>query len=204
MRVWLLFMLLLLAGCAGKFEAMQEKEVKNDSGGEIMAKNILMVVAPADFRDEELNEPKKIFENAGFNVTIASKGVKVAKGMLGAMQKVDLDLSIAKAADYDAVVFVGGAGAQVYFNDSYATNLAKQAYDSGKVTAAICIAPSILANAGILEGKKATSFQSEQSNLEENGADYTGTDVAVDGKIVTANGPNAAKAFGEVVVRLMK
>ncbi|MBW2971655.1 DJ-1/PfpI family protein [Candidatus Woesearchaeota archaeon] len=166
-------------------------------------KKILMVIAPEGFRDEEFLEPKKVFEGAGAEVTVASKGVKVAKGKLGATADVDMDISEASADDYDAVVFIGGPGAAVYFDDPVALNLAQKSYNSGKVTAAICIAPSILANAGVLDGKQATSFESESRNIEAKSAGYTGKPVTVDGKIVTANGPAAAKKFGEAIVKLL-
>jgi protease I len=169
-----------------------------------MAKKVLVVVAPQNFRDEELAEPKKVFEDAGFEVTFASKGTKTATGMLGARQSIDIDVSEAKAADFDSVVFIGGSGAAVYFDDANVIGLAREAYDSGKVVGAICIAPSILANAGVLEGKKATAFSSERSNLEEKGATYTADLVTVDGKIVTGNGPEAAKKFGEEIAKLLR
>lgn len=161
--------------------------------------NIVMIVAPDGYRDEELNEPKAVLEKAGANVKIASKGVSTAKGKLGGSINVDMDISEVNAADYDAVVFIGGPGASVYFDDAAAQNIAKQAVEQGKVLAAICIAPSTLANAGVLEGKKATCFSSEAGNLQEKGAQYTGEDVTVDGSIITANGPEAATKFGETI-----
>ncbi len=163
-------------------------------------KSAVFIIAPENFRDEEYSEPKAVLESAGIKVVTASKGVKQAKGSLGSTARVDIDISSAKADDYDAVVFVGGAGAQSYFADSSALNLAKSAYEKGKVAAAICIAPSILANAGILAGKKATCFASEAENLKQHGAEYTGRQVEADGKIVTASGPKAAREFGEKIL----
>lgn len=169
-----------------------------------MPKNsILMIIAPENFRDEEFLEPKQIFERDGFKVTVASKGVKTAKGKLGASAEIDKDISAVNVSEYGAIVFVGGRGAEVYFEDSEALAIAKEAYESGKVIAAICIAPSILANAGILHGKKATCYSSEASHLEEQGAKYTGNDVVVDEKIITANGPKASAKFGEAVAAAM-
>jgi len=188
--LWLLIAgVVLIAGCI-------EREV---SMPDLSGKNVLMIVAPVNFRDEELLTPRKILEGAKANVTIASKGVKIARGMLGANVDVDIELSQVDVAEYDAVVFVGGTGAEVYFNDSTALKIAKDAYDQGKVVAAICIAPSILANAGILEGRSATAFPSEAGNLEEKGANYTGELVTVDGKIITGKGPEAASQFGRTI-----
>lgn len=170
---------------------------------DLTGKKILMVVAPKNFRDEEFMEPRDVFEAAGADVTVASKGTDSASGMLGAIVTVDMDISEANVDDYDAVVFVGGSGSSVYFNDKTAQELAKNAYESGKVIGAICIAPSILANAGLLEGKRATSFSSEKDNLEKHGAAYTGKSVENDGKIFTANGPGAASEFGKKVAEVV-
>ena len=167
-------------------------------------KIILMVVAPKDFRDEEYLEPRKIFEGAGIGVKVASKGVTTAMGKFGAVVPVDLDLGEVRVEDYDAVVFIGGPGSAVYFDDQQALSLAKTAYESGKIVGAICIAPSILANAGILSGKKATAFSSELDNLNNRGAQNTGEPVVVDGKIITASGPEAAVEFGKKLVEVLE
>jgi len=163
-----------------------------------------MMVAPKNFRDEELFKPKEVLENTGTQITIASKDVTEALGMLGGKVKVDKNLSEVNVDEYDAVIFIGGSGSAIYFNDSLALELAKKAYENNKFIGAICIAPSILANAGILQGKKATAFSSEAENLRTKGARYTGENVTVDGKIITASGPQAAKEFGEELVKGLK
>lgn len=191
-----ILMLIFITGCV------------KSNGGEKMVdlsgKKVLMVIAPENFRDEEYLTPKEVLEGYGAEITTASKGVETAKGMLGATAKVDMDIDDANAKSYDAVIFVGGTGASIYFDDSKAHSIAKEAHNSGKIVCAICIAPSTLANAGMLDGKKATAWSSEQSNLESKGATYTGESVTQDGNIITANGPTAAKAFGEKIAEALK
>lgn len=162
-----------------------------------------MIIAPENFRDEELMEPKEVFENEGAKVVIASKGVDSAKGMLGAVVTVDKDINEVEVEEYDAVVFVGGSGSSIYFEDEIAQKIATEAYEKEKIVAAICIAPSILANAGLLEDKSATSFESQKENLIENDADYTGNGVEADGRIITANGPDSALEFGEKIIEAL-
>jgi len=171
---------------------------------DLSGKKVLMVVAPENFRDEELKEPMGIFTRSGAEVTIASKGVTRAMGMFGAEVKVDKNLAEVSAEDYNAVIFVGGSGAGVYFDDLRAHALATNALKEGKIVAAICIAPSTLANAGLLKGKKATSFSSEKRNLKRKGADYTGAAVERDGQIITGRGPEAAEEFGNVVASALE
>jgi len=165
-------------------------------------KKVLMVIAPRDFRDEEYYHPRQVLENKGIKVATASTE-REAVSKFGARQKTDCKTNEAKPDDYAAVVFIGGAGASVYFNDRIAHALANSFFSAGKVVAAICIGPSVLANAGVLKGRRATCFEGEAENLKAHGAQYTGEPVTVDGNIVTANGPKAAKDFGEAIARLL-
>jgi protease I len=102
------------------------------------------------------------------------------------------------------VVFVGGSGSKQYFEDPEALEIAKKAYEKGKIVAAICIAPVILANAGILKGKKATVHHGNEQELEKKGANYINQNVVKDGKIITACGPSAAREFGNTIAKEIK
>jgi len=167
-------------------------------------KKVLMVLAPLDFQEREYQIPRTILENAGFRITVATKGATTAKASSGKTISVDQELTEVKTDEFEAIVFVGGPGTTIYFNDQTALSLAKEAYQKNKVIGAICIAPSILANAGILKDKKATCFSSEVENLQDKGATYTGDPVTVDGKIVTANGPSAAEEFGKKILETLE
>ncbi len=165
-----------------------------------MAKKVLMVIAHENFRDEEYFHPKQVLQNKGIQVITASTQ-KEAASKFGQRVRADILFVDAKAENYDAILFIGGGGASEYFNNRHAHELANSFFAAGKPTCAICIAPSILANAGVLKGKKAACFESEIENLKEKGAEYTGEPVTVDGNVVTANGPKAAKDFGEAVAK---
>ena len=158
-----------------------------------------MIIAPRNFRDEELFHTKEELESSGNSVTIASTTTDKATGMLGRTAKPDITINDVNVDDYDAVVFVGGTGSSIYFNNSKAHEIAITANKKRKLVGAICIAPSILANAGLLKGKKATSYPSEESNLRLKGADYTGNPVEKDGNIITADGPGSARKFGRMI-----
>ncbi|RLG21085.1 DJ-1 family protein [Candidatus Micrarchaeota archaeon] len=166
-------------------------------------KTVLMIIAPENFRDEELFHTKEELEKAGFSVKIASKQRGIRTGKLGAKAEAEFELSELQVDDYDAVVFVGGPGAAQYFTDKEALEIARKAHETGKVLAAICIAPVILGNAGLLSGRKVTAWPSVRSKLEELGAVYTGKGVEVDGKIITGNGPDAARDFGRKIAELL-
>jgi len=121
------------------------------------------------------------------------------RGMLGGRAKISMLINDIAVDDYDAVVFIGGSGAKEYFTNPLAMDIARQAAYKRKILAAICIAPTILANAGVLRDVKATSFPSEEAQLKKAGAQYTGADVERDGLIITGSGPQAATKFGKTV-----
>jgi len=166
-----------------------------------MEEKVLMVIAPENFRDEELLHTKEELERAGAKVIIASTKT-ATKGLLGARVTPDIKLDQVRIDDYGAVVFVGGPGSSVYFNDKRALSIASEAFRKGKKTCAICIAPTILANAGVLKGKRATVWDGDYvRKIESKGASYTGKPVEVDGNIITANGPGAAREFGRTIAK---
>ena len=166
----------------------------------LRGKEILMIIASSNFRDEELQVPKGIFEIEEGKVTVASSSLKESRGVLGAVVKPDVLIGDVKAEDYDAVILVGGGGASEYWEDVKVHELARSTLEKGKLLGAICIAPVTLANAGVLKGKKATVWSSEAGKLRESGAIYTGAGVEIDCNIITANGPQSAKEFGEAFV----
>jgi protease I len=169
----------------------------------VAGKKVLMVIAKSKFRDEEYLEPRKALEAAGVIITVASSSLSTAEGMLGLKVKPNVLIGNVKEEDYDGIVFVGGGGAAEYFDSPVAHRLARIFFAHGKLTSAICIAPATLANAGVLKGRKATSFPSSEGALNAHGAIVLKDDVVTDGKIVTAVGPSAAKKFGEKLVDVL-
>lgn len=166
-------------------------------------KRVVMIIAHDGFRDEEFLEPKEALEAGNIEVKIASTSLSMAKGVLGLKVKPDMLVSDINITDFQAIVFVGGIGASLYWDDPIAQELAQSAIARDKIVAAICIAPVTLARAGILKGKRATVFSSEISQLKVAGANYTARPVEKDGNIITASGPAAARDFGEEIVKAL-
>jgi len=165
-----------------------------------MIKKVAMIIAFEGFRDEEYQYPKEVLEKAGLQVITASQKTGTAKGKLGMPANVDLALDQLKVDELEAVIFIGGPGSFIYYDDPVAHKIAQDAKAKNKVLAAICAAPGILSNAGVLKGKKATMF-TDDGTLEKGGATYTGKGVEIDGNIITATGPSTAKAFGEAILK---
>ncbi len=173
------------------------------------AKKVAMILAFRDFRDPEYFVPKEIFEKSGIEVKTVSTKEGIAVGAEGGEAKVDLLLENLKVEDFDAVLFVGGPKALEYLDNETSYRIANETVEKGKILGAICISPVILAKAGVLKGKKATVWTSllDKSGakiLKENGAHYVEEDAVLDGKIVTANGPQAAEKFAKLVIEGLK
>lgn len=164
-------------------------------------KKILMVIAPKNFHDGEFAKPKAKFEAQGIKVTVASSTDKPAVGMYGKKVKPDINIKDAKAADYDAVVFVGGSGSTVYKNDLNALSLIIEAKKNKIIIGAICLAPVILAKADVVDGKKTTVSPYGKHLMRKAGATCTGNKVEVDGLIITGSGPDASEEFAEAIIQ---
>ncbi|MDR1400989.1 MAG: DJ-1/PfpI family protein [Endomicrobium sp.] len=166
-------------------------------------KKIVFVTAPEAFRDEEYYKPKEILEGIDIEVVTASLRTGELNGRFGYKAMSTFTIRDSSLNDFDAIAYIGGSGSSVFFDDPYALRLANDFFKSGKPTASICIASVILANAGILKGKKATVFSDGKASLIKGGAVYTGGALEVDGNIITANGPETAEDFGRSIMIAM-
>lgn len=176
-----------------------KKEREAEKMIETNSPQAVLIIASKDFRDEELFDTQAELEKAGIETVIASSKIGSVTGMLGRKARAEILLSNLKADDYDAVIFIGGIGAKEYFHNDQAMSLARDAAGKRKIVGAICIAPAILANAGLLDGINATCFSSEKATLKKAGAEYTASDVECDGLFITADGPGSAREFGKTI-----
>ncbi len=198
------FTLLVILSIIFSIHACREEEqVDWESLPRLDGKEAVMIIASRDFRDEELQEPKSLLERQGAEVTVACSRTGEAVGMKGMKVTPDILLDQVEVEDYDAVIFVGGSGSKEYWDDPMAHKIAQETVATGKILAAICLAPVTLTNAGVLDGRSATVFSSEKDRLKAGGATYTGADIEVDGKIITANGPGASARFGEAIAHAL-
>jgi protease I len=157
---------------------------------------VLMVVAPKNFRDTEYFVTKRMLEEANHVVETASKVTGEITGFEGRILNPDHRLVDIDPEEYDAIIYIGGQGMNEYLSDEEFTRQAKRFFELKKLVAAICIAPAVLANAGILQGKKVTSWDGVKDLLISKGVIYTGSDVEIDSNVITAIGPAASEAFG--------
>ncbi len=111
----------------------------------------------------------------------------------------DTTLDAALASDYDMLVLPGGPGAARLGEDERVAQVLKKVVESGKFAGAICAAPKVLADCGLLTGRRATGYPGfiDQGNYD---LTYTGAAVEIDGRIVTSRGPGTAMDFGLALI----
>ncbi len=168
------------------------------------AKIVLMVIAWRDFRDEEYRIPRQILEKAGYQVEVVSTQTGMATGMLGLKVGVEKNLNDVKSQNFDGLILVGGSGTTSLYENERLHLLVQEFVRQKKPVGAICLAPVILAKAGVLQGKKATVYVSAAEVLRQSGVIYSAEEVVTDGLIVTANGPSAAKNFATAFLHLLQ
>jgi len=184
--------------CVGYPIEQAAKEALKDQQG-TGTKRAVLIVASQNFRDEELFETKRALDAAAVQTVTASTRIGIIGGALGGIAEANILVGQLRVEDYDAIIFIGGPGAVEYVANPAALNLAREAVRQRKILAAISTAPTILANAGVLAGVRATSFFSERNRLILAGAVYTGIPVEQDRLIITGSSPAASIQFGRAI-----
>lgn len=143
-----------------------------------------------------------LLTRAGIKVVTAGLDDQPVTASRGMKLIPDMSLDEALQQDYDMIVLPGGLpGADHLDNDPRIQQLVKQMATDGKYTAAICAAPKVLASAGLLEHRSATSFPGALNQVK--GLDYREEPVVIDGKIVTSRGPGTAMDFALTLIELL-
>ena len=116
----------------------------------------------------------------------------------------DSSLEDALRQEFDMVVLPGGMpGAEHLGNDERLTAMLRSMAESGKFVGAVCAAPKVLAEQGILDGKRATGYPGFIDGGAFPGLEYTGGDVEIDGKVITSRGPGTAMDFALALVEAL-
>jgi protease I len=117
--------------------------------------------------------------------------------------KVDRTVEGAEAADYDALVLPGGVGNPDALRiDENAVRFVREFFDQGKPVGAICHAPWVLIEAGVVRDRTVTSWPSLATDLENAGALRVDQEVVVDGSLVTSRKPDDIPAFNEKLIEV--
>lgn len=173
--------------------------------GQLTNKTIA-VLATNGFEESELTSPVQRLHDEGATVHIIS----VASGKIQAMKgdkdwtiEVDVDKVVTEvsSSDYHGLLLPGGVlNPDSLRQSEEAIGFVKSFFEAGKPVAAICHAPQVLITAGVVEGRKLTSFQTIKVDLVNAGANWVDEEVVVDQGLVTSRSPKDLPAFNDKMV----
>lgn len=168
----------------------------------------IAILATDGFEQAELAESRKALEDAGATTEIISpKGGEIKGWKLkdwGDKVKVNRTLDEARPSDYDALVLPGGVINPDHLRmEPKAVSFVKEFAQSGKPVAAICHGPWTLVEAGLVKGRKMTSWPSLKTDLKNAGANWIDEQVVVDGNFITSRKPDDIPGFSQKIIEMV-
>ena len=167
-----------------------------------------MILGPQRFEDVEYYTPYKLFRDNNVNVDIYSTKIGKARSSTGRLVEVGMLTNALDVMWYDAIAFIGGAGTWYLREDKNCLRIAIEANAANLPLGAICWSTTVLAKAGVLDGKKVTGFDGldygtrkpASEYLISHGAKYTGHILEIDSNIITARDPGCSLVYGKAIL----
>ncbi|MGB3795455.1 MAG: type 1 glutamine amidotransferase domain-containing protein [Alteraurantiacibacter sp.] len=169
----------------------------------------IMILATDGFEQSELEKPKSNLDDAGYETVIVSLEDGEIKGWdekdWGNSVKVDLTVDEAEESEFDALLLPGGQmNPDILRMNDKAIKLVGDFCAAGKPVAAICHAPWLLVEAGVVSGKTVTSWPSVRTDLSNAGANVVDQEVAIDGNLITSRNPDDIPAFSKALISALE
>ena len=162
------------------------------------------ILAENMYQEMELWVPYYRLKEEGAEVhVVGAGGAKSYTSKLGYPVNVDVQAEQVTAVEYDAVIIPGGFAPDMMRRSPAMVKLVREAHEHGKLVAAICHAGWMPVSAGILKGKRATSFFSIKDDLVNAGAKWVDEEVVVDGNLITSRKPDDLPAFCREIVKAL-
>jgi protease I len=161
----------------------------------------IAIIATDHFEEAELVEPRDALRGAGAEVKVYSTGtapIQAVEGDTKPTSKVDVDGTFddLDVAAIDALVVPGGTiNADTIRTDEKARAIVRAVSEAGKPLAVICHGPWLLVSAGLVQGKRLTSYSSLADDVRNAGGDWVDEEVVVDGNLITSRNPDDLPAF---------
>jgi len=166
----------------------------------------IAILVEQDFEDSELVEPLNAMKEAGAEVLVVGSGLQPRyRGKRGkAYIKADLSADKVTARDFDAVIIPGGYAPDKMRLHRSMIDLVKDAYNAGKILAAICHGPQLLISADIVRGHKVTSWPSIAVDLMNAGATWVDEPLVRDGNLITSRKPADLPLFNRAIIQTLE
>ena len=165
-------------------------------------KAILILVGP-EYEDLEVWYPKLRLEEAGFEVKLAGTGEREYRGKHGYPCAVDGTVAEFPADGLAGLVAPGGWAPDRLRRDAEVLRRVREVHSAGKLVAAICHGPWVLASAGIVRGRRMTSSAGIRDDLVNAGAEWVDAPAVVDGNLVSARVPKDLPAFAKAMLEVL-
>lgn len=157
------------------------------------------------YEDIELWYPYyRLIEEGATVLLVGSSSALDYKGKYGYPAKINLNVKEVKANEIDAILIPGGFAPDYLRRYEEVNTLVKNAFDKGKIIAAICHGPSVLINAGVLKNKKATCFMAIKADLINAGATFLDQEVVQDGNLITSRKPADLPIYCKTIINALK
>jgi 4-methyl-5(b-hydroxyethyl)-thiazole monophosphate biosynthesis len=161
----------------------------------------VLAILAEGFEEIEATAPVDLLRRAGAEVTMAALGAGIhVSGRSGMTMHADTTLEAAKGGTYDCLMLPGGPAVGLLRSDPRVRQLVLAQHSSGRWLAAICAAPLVLHDAGLLEGRRYTAHSSTAPELHHI---LSGEKCVVDGRILTSRGAGTALEFGLSVIEVL-
>lgn len=156
----------------------------------------ILLLATDGFEDSELTKPLEAVKEAGADVVVVSNAEELITGKNGTEIEVDETVENVTADEFDGLLLPGGvANPDALRMDQSAVQLVRDFFAQHKPVAAICHAPWLLIEAGVVEGRTVTSWPSLKTDLVNAGATWVDEPVVVDEGLVTSRKPDDLDTF---------
>lgn len=162
------------------------------------------ILAENLYQEMELWVPYYRMKEEGAEVkVVGAGGAKAYTSKHGYPVTVDVQVEAVSAVEFDVVIIPGGYAPDLMRRSAEMVRLVREAFQQGKLVAAICHAGWMLVSAGILKGKTATSFFSIKDDMVNAGATWVDQEVVVDGNLITSRKPDDLPAFCRGIVKAL-
>jgi protease I len=170
-----------------------------------LAGKSVAILATNGFEQSELEVPRERLRAAGATVHVVSPEKGEIKGWdmkdWGRPVEVDRNLGDVCADDYDAIVLPGGQiNPDLLRANDKALVLIRSFFDQKKIVAAVCHAPWLLIETGIIKGRRATSYKSIKTDVINAGGKWEDSQVVVDQGVITSRNPGDLEAFSDKII----
>jgi protease I len=166
----------------------------------------IAILAEEDFEDAELMEPLRAMKDAGASVLIVGSGSKRSyKGKRGSAEvTADTTADKVEASEFDAIIVPGGYAPDKMRLHQPMIDLVRKAHAAGKIIAAVCHGPQLLISAGIVKGRRVTSWPSVAVDLKNAGAVWVDEPMVRDGNIITSRKPADLPQFDKAIIEALR